>query len=97
MLTIITFDIDDIPEEDFLSRVCATVGVERAQAKLGWKSCDDKKKTAYRRLAMADDVKHAFAVHRKMLDSKRREKPVYMEVVNLVSVALVRLYLQQLI
>ncbi|KAN0130090.1 hypothetical protein V8E53_012035 [Lactarius tabidus] len=74
VVSILTFNIDDIPEGDFLSRVCATVGVEQAKAKLGWKTCDDKKKAAYRRLKTHDDVKHAFEVHRKMLDSKRREK-----------------------
>jgi hypothetical protein len=86
VVTILTFDIDDIPQQDFLSRVCATVGVEQAQAKLGWKTCDDKKKAAYRCLATTDDVNHAFNIHRKMLDNKWREKPVYMEIVNLVSV-----------
>lgn len=84
VVSILTFDIDDIPEGDFLSRVCATIGVEQAKAKLGWKTCDDKKKAAYRRLETHEDVKHAFEVHRKMLDSKRREKAVYMEIANLV-------------
>ncbi|KAF8237658.1 hypothetical protein L208DRAFT_1375493 [Tricholoma matsutake] len=45
VLTIITFDIDDIPEEDFLLHVCATVGVEQAQAKLGWKNCNNSLQT----------------------------------------------------
>jgi hypothetical protein len=86
VVTILTFDIDDIPQQDFLSHVCATVGVKQAQAKLGWKTCDDKKKAAYQRLATTDDVNHTFDIHRKMLDNKWREKPVYMEIVNLVSV-----------
>jgi hypothetical protein len=89
VMTIITFDIDDIAEEDFLSRVFATVGVERDKGKLGWKTCDDKKKVPYQRLETHDDVKHAFEAHRKMLDSKQREKPVYMEVANLVCAILI--------
>ena len=40
VVTILTFDIDNISQQGFLSRVCATVGVEQAQAKLGWKTCD---------------------------------------------------------
>ncbi|KAI0246018.1 hypothetical protein BJV78DRAFT_1158199 [Lactifluus subvellereus] len=72
VVSILTFDIDDITEEDFLSCVCATVGVDQVKAKLGWKTCDNKKKAA-----------HAFEAHRKMLNNKRREKAVYMEIVNL--------------
>lgn len=85
--TILTFDIDDIEEEDFLLRVFATAGLERGKGKLGWKTCDDKKKALYRRLETPDDVKHAFNAHRKMLESKRHKRPVYMEVANLVSVS----------
>ena len=29
VVTILTFDIDDIPQQDFLLCVCATVGVEQ--------------------------------------------------------------------
>jgi hypothetical protein len=85
VMSILTFDINDTPEEDFLSRVSATIGVERGKSKLGWKTCDDKKKTPYHRLETHDDVKYAFAAHRKMLESKQRERPVYMEIANLVS------------
>jgi hypothetical protein len=69
------------------------VGIEHANAKLGWKTCDDKKKTVPQHLATADDNKHAFDVHKKLLDSKQREKPVYMEILNLVCVVLVLSYL----
>jgi hypothetical protein len=55
MVTILTFDIDHIPQRDFLSRVCATVGVEQAQSKLGWKTYDDKE-AAYRCVATTDDI-----------------------------------------
>ena len=84
VVTILTLDIDYMTEEDFLSQVCATVGVEREKAHLGWKSCDDKKKAAHQQLATHEDIKHAFLIHRKMLDSKHRERPVYMEIANLV-------------
>jgi hypothetical protein len=86
VVTILTFDINDIPQQDFLLHVCATVGVKQAQAKLGWKTCNNKKKAAYQCLATTNDVNHTFDIYRKMLDNKRREKPVYMEIVNLISV-----------
>jgi hypothetical protein len=87
-MTIIPFDIDDIPAEDFLDRVCVTIGVPRGGAKLGWKTCDDKKRSAYNRLENVDDVKQAFATHARMLDSRLRKKPVFMEVANMVCLAL---------
>jgi hypothetical protein len=82
----ITFDIDDIPPEDFLDRIRATIGVGRDYEQLGWKTCDDKKKVPYHRLQDANDVKQAFATHAKMLENKLRRKPVFMEVANLVSI-----------
>jgi hypothetical protein len=84
VVSILTINIDDIAEEDFLSHICATVGVDQANAKLGWKTCDDKKKAAYQCLETHDDVRHAFEAHRKMLNNKQREKAVYMEIANLV-------------
>ena len=84
VVSILTINIDNITKEDFLSCVCATVGVDQTKSKLGWKTCDDKKKAAYRCLETHDDVKHAFEAHRKMLNNKRREKAVYMEIANLV-------------
>jgi hypothetical protein len=47
VLSILTINIDNITKEDFLSHVCATVGIDQAKAKLGWKTCDNKKKAAY--------------------------------------------------
>jgi hypothetical protein len=82
----ITFNIDDMPPEDFLDRIRATIGVGRDHKQLGWKTCDDKKRAAYNRLQDADDVKQAFATHAKMLENKLRRKPVFMEVANLVSI-----------
>jgi hypothetical protein len=60
VMTILSFDINDTPEEDFLSRVFATAGVEHGKEKLGWKTCDDKKKAPYRHLETPEDVRHAF-------------------------------------
>ena len=84
MMTILTFDIDDVLPEDFLSQICATMGLDQQKAKIGWKSCDDKKKAPHNRLETHDDVKHAFNGFAKLLDSRRREKPVFMEVTNMV-------------
>ncbi|KAJ7933191.1 hypothetical protein B0H13DRAFT_1856480 [Mycena leptocephala] len=43
---ILTFDIKGTIPNDFLDRVCATMGKTRDAAELGWKSCDAKKKEA---------------------------------------------------
>ncbi|TFK31830.1 hypothetical protein BDQ12DRAFT_671560 [Crucibulum laeve] len=83
MTTTITFDIDDIPPEDFLSCVCATMGVEWEKIQLGWKTCDEKKKEPPHWLQTHDNVKHAFSLHGKMLDSRQQEKPVWMDIFNM--------------
>ena len=85
-MTMLTFDIDDTPPEDFLDRVRATIGVGQDHIQLGWKTCDDKKKAVYNCLQNVDDVKQAFATHVKMLENKLWRKPVFMEVANLVSI-----------
>ncbi|KAJ8461839.1 hypothetical protein ONZ45_g18153 [Pleurotus djamor] len=83
VLRIVTFDIDDTEPGDFLSRVCANMDIKVEGAKLGWKSCDDKKGALFRQLETKDDVTRAFTDLGRMLDSKRRERPVYMVVENL--------------
>jgi hypothetical protein len=81
--TMLTFDIDDFSPEDFLSRVCATIGVDRESAKLGWKTCDDKKKDDYKTFG-TPNVLRALEAHAPLPDSKLRKKRVFMEIVNLV-------------
>lgn len=87
--TIVPLDIQlDIIPTDFLSRVSANMNLDRNTAQLGWKSCDDTKSSAPRRLSTADDVQYAFREMVALLENTRRMKPVYMEVVNLVPVCM---------
>ncbi|KAJ7939021.1 hypothetical protein B0H13DRAFT_1851190 [Mycena leptocephala] len=80
---ILTFDIKGTIPNDFLDRVCATVGKTRDAAELGWKSCDAKKKEAPKALRDVNDVTHAWNAHERLLKSTRRTKPVYMEIVDM--------------
>lgn len=66
-LICITFEIDEISPEDFLDRVCAQMDVPRAEAKLGFKFCDNKVKDLPQNLSTHDDVKHAFEIHREIV------------------------------
>lgn len=79
----IKYDLN-VPREDFLSQVCATIGIERQGAHLAWKSADDKKKGAWQRMETHHDVSQAFEMFEKLLNSTRRQKPVIMEVTDLV-------------
>ncbi|KAJ7940039.1 hypothetical protein B0H13DRAFT_1850239 [Mycena leptocephala] len=54
---------------DFLDRVCATMGQARDVAQLGWKTCDAKKRDAPNALRDTDDVKQAWKI-------KPAEEPV---------------------
>ncbi|KAJ7893658.1 hypothetical protein B0H14DRAFT_2559642 [Mycena olivaceomarginata] len=80
---ILTFDIKGTIPNDFLHRVCATMGKTRDAAELGWKSCDAKKKEAPKALREANDVTHAWNAHEGLVKSTRRTKPVYMEIVDM--------------
>lgn len=82
---VLNFNIDDILPGDFLARICANMNMSVEGAQLGWKSGDDPKKAQPRRLSTDDDVLQAFTEFRPVLSSTRRTKPVYMEVINLVS------------
>jgi hypothetical protein len=81
---ILTFDIKGTIPNDFLDRVCATMGQARNVAQLGWKTCDGKKRDAPNALRDTDDVKQAWKVHEVLLRSTRRMKPVYMEIFDMV-------------
>lgn len=84
--TIVPIDIKlDILPEDFLSRVTANMDLERTTDQLGWKSCDDNKTAAAHRLQTAEDVSYAFREMTALIVNPRRRKPVFMEIVNLVS------------
>ncbi|KAJ7916716.1 hypothetical protein B0H13DRAFT_2323008 [Mycena leptocephala] len=81
---ILTFDIKGTIPNDFLDRVCATMGQARNVAQLGWKTCDGKKRDAPNALRDTDDVKQAWKVHEVLLRSTRRMKPVYMEIFDMI-------------
>ncbi|KAF8055894.1 hypothetical protein FPV67DRAFT_1567097 [Lyophyllum atratum] len=68
---------------DFLARIIANMDLDRETAKLGWKSCDDNKTAAPRRLQTDDDVRSAFREMVALIENTRRRKPVFMEIVNL--------------
>ncbi|KAK6993184.1 hypothetical protein R3P38DRAFT_3223786 [Favolaschia claudopus] len=56
-------------------------------AQLGWKSSDDLKRDLPKRLSTEDDVKAAFDYFRPILLSKRRQKKIFMEIINLAKPA----------
>jgi hypothetical protein len=85
MFTSLAINIRDILPADFIARVCANMEVTVEEAQLGWKSCDDAKKALPRRLQTEQDVTQAFDTLRPLITSNRRQKPVYMEIINLVS------------
>ncbi|KAF7977228.1 hypothetical protein HWV62_4323 [Athelia sp. TMB] len=78
----------DIPPEDFLSRVCAQIGISREGARLGWKSQgDDKQRAPWHRLETHDDVRQTFAHFDKLKKDPRRRKAVVMEIADLEDAA----------
>lgn len=89
MFAVLSINIEDIPPKDFLSRVCANMNIPVEGAQLAWKSSDEAKKAQPRRLLTDDDVRQAFSEFRPVLSSTRRVKPVWMEVINLVSCTIV--------
>lgn len=74
----------DISREDFVSRICAHMGLDPATAQLGWKSNDDPQRAPARQLASDDDLTQAFTALIKMKNSRRRQKEVVMLIVHLV-------------
>ena len=54
-------------------------------AELGWKSNDELKKTPVHCLKTHDDVNEAFKVLSALLSNTRRRKPIWMEIIHLVS------------
>ncbi|KAJ6592746.1 hypothetical protein B0H19DRAFT_920953, partial [Mycena capillaripes] len=81
------FDIKGTIPDDFLDRVCATMGQARDIAQLGWKTCDAKKRDAPNALRDADDVKKAWKAHEGLLRSTRRTRAVYMEIIDMIKPA----------
>ena len=75
----------DTPPANLLSRVCANLDVMLDAAKLGWKANDNTKRDPNHHLKTADDAANAFRILGGHLKNPQRTRPVYMEVVNLVS------------
>lgn len=75
----------DITLEDFVSRMCANMGLDRTTAQIGWKSNDDAKRAPARQLATEDDLKSCFRDLLKLKNNTRRTKEVVMHIVHLVS------------
>ncbi len=70
--------------QDFLSRVCANMGLDETTAPIGWKSNDDPKRAPARQLGTEDDLKSAFRDLIKMKNNSRRTKEVVMYIIHLV-------------
>jgi hypothetical protein len=51
----------DIAYQDFLSRVCAHMGLDPNAAQLGWRCTDNSKRDGSMQLATPDDLTQAFA------------------------------------
>lgn len=81
--TTISFSFD-VSSEDFYDRVCCAMALSRESAKLGWKGCDERKRDGFHRLETAEDLGGVFEMHRPMLLSTRRVKPVFVEISDLV-------------
>ena len=79
----ITINTRIIPT-DFLSRIIANLSLDPKVAKLGWKSCDNRKTQPPRRLETSADVQGAFTELSGLVRDPCRKRPVYMEIVNLV-------------
>ncbi|KAK6972325.1 hypothetical protein R3P38DRAFT_3239535 [Favolaschia claudopus] len=86
--TVLEISIDNIAPEDFLARICARMEIPDGDAQLGWKSSDDLKRDLPKRLSTEDDVRAAFDYFRPILLSKRRQKKIFIEIINLVSPSL---------
>lgn len=74
----------DTPPTYFLARILANMDLDRNTARLGWRSCDHSTTSAPQRLETLEDVRYAFHEMKVLLENPRRDKPVYMEIVNLV-------------
>jgi hypothetical protein len=75
----------DITLQDFISRMCANMGLNPMTAQIGWKSNDDAKRAHARQLATEDDLKTAFGDLLKLKNNTRRTKEVVMNIIHLVS------------
>jgi hypothetical protein len=75
----------DITFQDFVSRMCAIMGIDPTTAKLGWKSSDDTQRAPARQLVNEDDLKNAVCDILKMQSSTRRTKQVVMRISDAVS------------
>jgi hypothetical protein len=75
----------DITLQDFVSCMCANMGLDPTTAQIGWKSNDDAKRAPARQLATEDDLKTAFRDLLKLKNSTRRTKEVVMHIIHLVS------------
>jgi hypothetical protein len=87
--TVLTFDVNDTPAEDFLSRVCATMDLDPKKANIGWKCGSDRPNTVPFRLANPFDVKYAFNVFRRRLNRPMKRgyssaDDIFMEIVDRV-------------
>ena len=59
----------NISLQDFISHMCANMGLDPTTAEIGWKSGDDTKRTPTQQLATEDDLKTAFCDLLKMKNS----------------------------
>ena len=75
----------DTTLQDFVSRMCANMGLDPNVTEIGWKSNDDLKRTAPRELRTEDDLKNAFCDLLKLKNNRRRTKEVFMQIFHLVS------------
>ena len=81
--TTISFPFD-VHWDVFYDCVCHAMGLSEDTAQLGWKGCDEKKKDPFHKLENAEDLSRAFDMHRSLLQSNRRMKPVFADIADLV-------------
>ena len=75
----------DITFQDFVSCICANMGINPATDKIGWKSSDDLKCAPAQQLDNESDLKNAFCDLLKMQSSTQRTKEVIMFISHIIS------------
>ena len=75
----------DIPLQDFISHMCANIGLDPTTAEIGWKSGDDMKCAPAQQLATEDDLKTTFHDLLKLKNNTWRTKEVVMHIIYTVS------------
>ena len=74
----------DIDPDDFIREANARFSSKSNSIALGWRSCDDVKIHAPRAFRSREDIKQALNEMKLLQNNRRRLRPVWIEVVNIV-------------